>query len=77
MSDVLKGAGQEIIGMIATCEDITHRKGIEDKLREREQKYRSLVDLPMIPYTWSIAFANTSSSTGSIHQESEYRKASI
>lgn len=44
MSDVLKGAGQEIIGMITTCEDITHRKRIEDKLRESEQKYRSLVD---------------------------------
>ena len=44
MSDVITGTGGEVIGIITTCEDITDRKAMEKKLKESEEKFRSLVD---------------------------------
>ncbi len=44
MSDVITDTGGEVIGIITTCEDITDRKVMEEKLKESEEKFRSLVD---------------------------------
>ena len=44
MSDVITDADGEVIGIITTCEDITDRKTMEEKLKESEEKFRSLVD---------------------------------
>jgi diguanylate cyclase (GGDEF)-like protein/PAS domain S-box-containing protein len=44
MSDVITDTGGKVIGIITTCEDITARKVMEEKLKESEEKFRSLVD---------------------------------
>ena len=44
MSDVITDTGGKVIGIITTCEDITDRKAMEEKLKESEEKFRSLVD---------------------------------
>ncbi|MFZ2197887.1 MAG: EAL domain-containing protein [Thermodesulfovibrionales bacterium] len=44
MSDVITDSGGGVIGIITTCEDITDRKAMEEKLKESEEKFRSLVD---------------------------------
>jgi diguanylate cyclase (GGDEF)-like protein/PAS domain S-box-containing protein len=44
MSDVITDTGGKVIGIITTCEDITARKDMEEKLKESEEKFRSLVD---------------------------------
>ena len=44
MSDVITDTGGELIGVITTCEDITERKEMEKKVKESEEKFRSLVD---------------------------------
>lgn len=44
MSDVIKDREGEVIGIITTCEDITDRKTMEEKLKSSEEKFRSLVD---------------------------------
>ncbi len=44
MSDLITDSESVLIGIITTCEDITERKEIEEKLKESEEKFRSLVD---------------------------------
>lgn len=44
MSDIITDSKGKLIGIITTCEDITERKAIEEKLKESEEKFRSLVD---------------------------------
>ncbi len=44
MSDVITDMAGKVIGIITTCEDITERKTMEEKLKESEEKFRSLVD---------------------------------
>lgn len=44
MSDVITDADGGVVGIITTCEDITDRKAMVEKIKKSEEKFRSLVD---------------------------------